>query len=300
MLICWESVFGDIALEAVRAGARVLRGRHRRRVVRDERRPDQHAQATTLRAVETGRWIVRAASTGISGIVAPDGTGARAAGSERRRTIVGEIGAPVATSYTRFGPQPVGLAALAFVLLALDPMAPEKLARLRVGAALIAAAVLGWIAWQTVHAGGDIPSQRTQAQTQLSGGSANDKRLDGKSWSLDYDKATLSPDGSLAEIDNVHNGLILRNGKPYMRMTAKHVSANLASTISSSAVRFRSPRSADRTPAVHRPARLFGSDHTLHLDPHHDPRQRHDVHVASAVVNFATGETKLGRITGSL
>lgn len=181
-------------------------------------------------------------------------------------------------------------------------MAPEKLARLRVGAALIAAAVLGWIAWQTVHAGGDIPSQRTQAQTQLSGGSANDKRLDGKSWSLDYDKATLSPDGSLAEIDNVHNGLILRNGKPYMRMTAKHVSANLAANdfVVSGPVSFTEIGGQERRLYTDQ-AHYSGSDHTLHLD--HATTIRGNgmtFHVASAVVNFATGETKLGRITGSL
>ena len=70
--------------------------------------------------------------------------------------------------------------------------------QLRVAGALVAVLLLAWIAWQTIHAGSDIPSQTTTAQTQLAGGSANDKRIDGKSWSLDYDNATLSPDGSLA------------------------------------------------------------------------------------------------------
>jgi hypothetical protein len=90
-------------------------------------------------------------------------------------------------------------------------MATSRLTQLRTIAALVAAAVLIWITWQTIHAGADIPSQRATSQTQLSGGSANDKRLDGRSWSLDYDTATISPDGSLAEIENVHNGVILRD-----------------------------------------------------------------------------------------
>ena len=181
-------------------------------------------------------------------------------------------------------------------------MAAASLARLRVGAALIAAAVLGWIAWQTIHAGADIPAQRTTSTTQLSGGSANDKRLDGKSWSLDYDTATLSPDGSLAEIDNVHNGLILRDGKPYMRMAAKHVSANLAYNdfVVTGPVSFTEIGGQHRRLDTDQ-AHYSGSDHTLHLD--HPTTIRGNgmtFHVAKALVNFTTGATKLGRITGSL
>jgi apolipoprotein N-acyltransferase len=121
VLICWESVFGDIAIEAARAGATFFA------VTTDDAwfgtsdGPAQHAQATTLRAVETGRWIVRAASTGISGIIAPDGTWRVRTGLATQATIVGNIGSPVDTLYTHIGPQPIGLAALAFVILALVP-----------------------------------------------------------------------------------------------------------------------------------------------------------------------------------
>ena len=121
VLICWESVFGDIAIEAARAGATFFA------VATDDAwfgttdGPAQHAQATTLRAVETGRWIVRAAATGISGIVAPDGTWRERSALATQTTIVGDIGAPVDTLYMHIGPQPVGLAALAFVILALVP-----------------------------------------------------------------------------------------------------------------------------------------------------------------------------------
>jgi lipopolysaccharide export system protein LptC len=156
--------------------------------------------------------------------------------------------------------------------------------------------------WQTIHAGTDIPSQRTQQQTQLSGGSANDKRIDGKSWSLDYDTATLSPDGSLAEIDHVHNGVILRDGKPYMRMTAKHVSANLSYNdfVVSGPVSF-TEIGGQRRELFTDQAHYSGNDHLLHLD---HPTTIHagnmTFHVATALVNFNTGATKLGRITGSL
>ncbi|HEV8022634.1 MAG TPA: apolipoprotein N-acyltransferase [Candidatus Lustribacter sp.] len=121
VLICWESVFGDIAIETVRAGAPFLI------VATDDAwfgtsdGPYQHAQATTLRAVETGRWIVRAASTGISGIIAPDGSWRARSDLATQATIVGDIGAPIDVPYLHVGPQPLGLAALAFVVLALVP-----------------------------------------------------------------------------------------------------------------------------------------------------------------------------------
>lgn len=119
ILICWESVFGDIAVEEARAGARFFA------VTTDDAwfgttdGPAQHAQATTLRAVETGRWIVRSAATGISGIVAPDGTWRARSALDTQTTILGDIGAPVDTLYLHVGPYAIGLGALIFVALAL-------------------------------------------------------------------------------------------------------------------------------------------------------------------------------------
>ena len=126
ILICWESVFGDLAIEAANAGAKFFA------VATDDAwfgtsdGPAQHAQATTLRAVETGRWIVRAASTGISGIIAPDGSWRERSGLATQATIVGDIGAPVDTPYTHIGPQAIGLASLAFVVLVLDAVASTR------------------------------------------------------------------------------------------------------------------------------------------------------------------------------
>jgi apolipoprotein N-acyltransferase len=121
VLICWESIFGDIAIDMARAGATFFTVSTDDAWFGTSDGPAQHAQATTLRAVETGRWIVRAAATGISGIVAPDGTWRARSRLATEATIVGDIGAPVDTPYLHVGPQPIGLAALAFVILALVP-----------------------------------------------------------------------------------------------------------------------------------------------------------------------------------
>jgi hypothetical protein len=181
-------------------------------------------------------------------------------------------------------------------------VAPAGLARLRVPAALIAAAFLAWIAYQTVHAGSDIPAQTTGQQTRISVGSANDKRLDGKSWSLDYGAAAMSPDGSIANIDDVHDGVITRNGKPYMRMSAKHVTANLLANdfVVTGPVTFTELGGQHRR-LVTVGAHYSGNDHTLHLDqPTTIQEGPATLHVATAVVNFQTGQTTLGRIVGTM
>jgi apolipoprotein N-acyltransferase len=56
-----------------------------------------------MRALETGRWIVRAASTGISGIVAPDGRYTVASRLDVPAIVAGTIGPPVDTVYDELG-----------------------------------------------------------------------------------------------------------------------------------------------------------------------------------------------------
>jgi hypothetical protein len=174
--------------------------------------------------------------------------------------------------------------------------------RYGVAATLIAVATLSWIGYETVRAGSDIPPQDGVKQTRLSVGSANGKRLDGKSWSLDYGAASLSPDGGIANIDDVHDGIIMREGKPYMRMTAKHITANLSANdfVVTGPVRFVEVAGLHRrldTVGAH----YTGADHTLHLDqPTTITQGAATLHVVSAVINFQTGDTKLGRIVGTM
>jgi apolipoprotein N-acyltransferase len=126
VLICWESMFGDVALEAVHAGAQFFA------VATDDAwfghsdGPAQHAQATTLRAVETGRWIVRAAATGISGVVGPDGNWTAKTELETQTSIVGYLGVPVATAYAAIGPFAIGIALSLFVIIALAVPWPRR------------------------------------------------------------------------------------------------------------------------------------------------------------------------------
>jgi len=73
-----------------------------------------------LRAVETGRWVLRAGATGISGIVAPDGTWTHRTALNVMTTVIGEVGTPAPGPFARIGPAPFGFA---FALLVVLPFA---------------------------------------------------------------------------------------------------------------------------------------------------------------------------------
>ena len=116
-LICWESLFGDIANARLRENPSLFLIATDDAWFGQTEFPYEHAQAATLRAVETGRWVLRAAATGISGIVAPDGTWTQRTGLGGAATIVGTVGAPAPGPYARIGPLGTGLAMLLLTAL---------------------------------------------------------------------------------------------------------------------------------------------------------------------------------------
>lgn len=73
-MICFESIFPDISRRLVRRGAQLLVVATSDVWVGDSRAELwQHAQASVLRAVETGRWLIRAGGTGVTCIIDPSG-----------------------------------------------------------------------------------------------------------------------------------------------------------------------------------------------------------------------------------
>jgi apolipoprotein N-acyltransferase len=79
--------------------------------------PYQHAQIAQMRAIESGEYVVRAAATGISGIIAPDGAWQARAGLDERRVIQGRVGPPAGSVFAHVGPTRVWFAVLAIYLL---------------------------------------------------------------------------------------------------------------------------------------------------------------------------------------
>jgi apolipoprotein N-acyltransferase len=117
-LICWESLFGDIA------HARLADNPSLFLIATDDawfgttEFPYEHAMAATLRAVETGRWVLRAGATGISGIVAPDGTWTQRTTLGGPAVVVGDVGAPAPGPFAAIGPRPIGVAFALVILFA--------------------------------------------------------------------------------------------------------------------------------------------------------------------------------------
>jgi apolipoprotein N-acyltransferase len=118
-LICWESLFGDIAHARLRDDPSLLL------VATDDawfgttEFPYEHAMAASMRAVETGRWVLQAGATGISGIVAPDGTWTVRTELDGPAVVVGDVGAPAPGPYAALGPFPVAVALALIVALPL-------------------------------------------------------------------------------------------------------------------------------------------------------------------------------------
>lgn len=106
-LICWESAFADLAHAQLRNGAKLLVITTDDAWFGTSSGPYQHAQIAQLRAIEGGTWILRAASTGISGIIAPDGRYTQRTHLDREAIVLGVVGQPPGSLFARTGPTPV-------------------------------------------------------------------------------------------------------------------------------------------------------------------------------------------------
>jgi apolipoprotein N-acyltransferase len=121
-LVCFESIFPDLARADVRAGSRMLVI-----VTNDEWFGNsaalyQHADMAPFRAVENDVPLLRCANTGVTEVIAPDGRVLARAPVFRPWVLSANVppaGPP--TPFTRFGDWPGLLAAISALLLALAP-----------------------------------------------------------------------------------------------------------------------------------------------------------------------------------
>lgn len=111
-LICWESAFADLAFAQVRRGAQLLIISTDDAWFGTTSGPYMHAQIAQLRAVESGAYVVRAAATGISGVIAPDGRWQARSHMEEQAIVPGKVGPRIPTIFSRIGPTAIALALL--------------------------------------------------------------------------------------------------------------------------------------------------------------------------------------------
>jgi apolipoprotein N-acyltransferase len=112
-LVCWESAFADLAYAQVQKGADLLVVSTDDAWFGKTSGPYMHAQIAQLRAIESGAYVVRAAATGISGVIAPDGSWQTRSALDRRTIVSGLVGPRVPTFFSKIGPTRVAAALIA-------------------------------------------------------------------------------------------------------------------------------------------------------------------------------------------
>jgi apolipoprotein N-acyltransferase len=106
-LICWESAFADRLHAQIARGAQIVLVSTDDAWFGETAGPYQDAQISQLRAIENGTWLVRAAATGVSGIIAPDGDWTQRSAMDTQTAVVGVVGPPPGSLFARIGPTPV-------------------------------------------------------------------------------------------------------------------------------------------------------------------------------------------------
>ncbi len=99
VLICYETIFPELAQKRVEQGADILVNISNDAWFGRTAAPEQHLQLTAMRAVEQGRYIVRATNTGISSVI-------DAQGRILLRTPLFEAGAYPVAGRMAAGPSP--------------------------------------------------------------------------------------------------------------------------------------------------------------------------------------------------
>jgi apolipoprotein N-acyltransferase len=89
--VCYEVAFPQLVAAEVRAGATVLATITNDGWYGDSAAPEQHLALAVLRAAETRRYVVRAANTGISAIIDPEGRIVQRLGFGRRGLVMAEV-----------------------------------------------------------------------------------------------------------------------------------------------------------------------------------------------------------------
>lgn len=86
-IICWESAYPEDSRTLAREGAQLLLVSTNNASFGEGPASEQHLASSQLRAVEEGRTLVQAAVSGISAVIAPDGTASQRTGLYQQTTV---------------------------------------------------------------------------------------------------------------------------------------------------------------------------------------------------------------------
>jgi apolipoprotein N-acyltransferase len=117
--ICYEVVYPSLIRQAVQAGSELLTTITNDAWYGHSSAPYQHFALASMRAIEQGRYLVRAANTGISGVVDPYGRIVRQSGIFEQDALVEQVRfLNVRTIYSRIG-DVIAYVAIALVAIGL-------------------------------------------------------------------------------------------------------------------------------------------------------------------------------------
>ena len=89
--VCFDSIYENVMLESVRNGAELIAVSTNDSWFSDSAALDMHNGQSRLRAIETGRYVVRSANTGISSIIDPMGNIVEELGALKNGCVSSEI-----------------------------------------------------------------------------------------------------------------------------------------------------------------------------------------------------------------
>jgi apolipoprotein N-acyltransferase len=102
--ICFDSIYEKVIYDSARNGAEIIVIATNDSWFSDSAALDMHNSQSRLRAIESGKYVVRAANTGISSIIDPMGNVNQELGALERGYIVGEVSMKEGnTIYTHIG-----------------------------------------------------------------------------------------------------------------------------------------------------------------------------------------------------
>jgi apolipoprotein N-acyltransferase len=128
--ICYEDAFAENALRGLSKAAYLVNATNDG-WFGNSFEPHQHLQIARMRALETGRYMLRSTNTGVTAIVSPDGQILSRAPLFRATTLTGMI-QPMAglTPYAHIGDRPIVIFILSLLFLILIIDSYEKIGRL--------------------------------------------------------------------------------------------------------------------------------------------------------------------------
>jgi len=119
VIICIESIYPDMVRDLVRNGATILCVITNDAWYNGTPGPRQHYNIARMRAIEQRRWLFRCALSGVTGIIAPDGTSVAELPEVSTGTLYGNVfNSSQQTLYADIGDVvPIGAAVVTLVLL---------------------------------------------------------------------------------------------------------------------------------------------------------------------------------------